>query len=151
MSRWDFMIRKFIGHFSLNRILGAASIAVVSIAAQLEAHAAPVRLDPAFGQGGRVFTSVTVAGYDLFYPMAESVLVQPDGKIIVCGRFWEDAISYWYGTMIVRYMPDGTPDTSFGENGKVAVITTGYPYGGPAVGADMVLQPDGKIVLIGQR
>jgi uncharacterized delta-60 repeat protein len=78
------------------------------------------------------------------------MLVQPDGKILVCGRFWEDGISYWYGTIMVRYMPDGTLDTSFGTNGKVAVIGSGYPYGNPAVGADMALQPDGKILLIGQ-
>jgi uncharacterized delta-60 repeat protein len=111
--------------------------------------AAPGDLDSTFGQGGRVFTNIAVPGYAYFYPNTESMLVQPDGKILVCGRFWEDGISYWYGTIMVRYMPDGTLDTSFGENGKVAVIGSGYPYGNSAVGADMALQPDGKILLIG--
>ena len=110
--------------------------------------AAPGDLDPNFGQGGHVFTSIAVPGYTYFYPNTESMLVQPDGKILVCGRFWEDGISYWYGTYMVRYMPDGRLDTSFGENGKVAVIGP-YPFGGQAVGADMILQPDGKILLIG--
>ena len=111
--------------------------------------AAPGDLDSTFGQGGRVFTNIAVPGFNGFYPNTESMLVQPDGKILVGGRFWEDGVSYWYGTIMVRYMPDGTLDTSFGENGKVAVIGPGYPYGNPAVGADMALQPDGKILLIG--
>src|SRR5438105_4894850 len=109
--------------------------------------AAPGDLDSTFGQGGRVFTNIAVPGYAYFYPNTESMLVQPDGKILVCGRFWEDGVSDWYGTIMVRYMPDGTLDTSFGTNGKVAV--TGYST--PAVGADMALQPDGKILLIGQH
>ena len=111
--------------------------------------AAPGDLDSTFGQGGRVLTNIAVPGYTYFYPNTESMLVQPDGKILVCGRFWEDGISSWYGTFIVRYMADGTLDTSFGENGKVAVVGS-YPFSGQAVGADMILQPDGKIVLIGQ-
>ena len=115
------------------------------------AWAVPGDLDPTFGQGGRVFTTLSVPQFDYFYPNTESMLVQPDGKILVCGRFWEDGVSYWYGTFIVRYMPDGSLDTSFGDGGKVALIGADYPYGGDAVGADMVLQQDGKIVLIGQR
>jgi uncharacterized delta-60 repeat protein len=109
--------------------------------------AAPGDLDSTFGQSGRVFT-IAVPGFTYFHPNTESMLVQPDGKILVCGRFWEDGISYSYGTIMVRYMPDGTLDTSFGENGRVAVIGSN-PNGNPAVGADMTLQPDGKIVLIG--
>ncbi|MEJ7623012.1 MAG: carboxypeptidase regulatory-like domain-containing protein [Pyrinomonadaceae bacterium] len=106
-------------------------------------------LDPTFGQGGRVMTNITVPGYQYFYPVTESMLVQPDGKILVCGRFWEDGLSFWYGTYIVRYLPDGTLDTSFGTNGKVAVIGPGVPFGNQSAGAEMALQPDGMIVLIG--
>jgi uncharacterized delta-60 repeat protein len=114
--------------------------------------AAPGDLDPTFGQGGRVLTNIPVTGEPpgyLFYPNTESMLVQPDGKILVCGRFWQGTIEYWYGTMMVRYMPDGTLDTSFGENGKVAFVGPGFPFDNKGVGADMALQPDGKIVLIG--
>jgi uncharacterized delta-60 repeat protein len=113
--------------------------------------AAPGEIDLTFGQGGRVFTTIAVPGFDYFYPMTEAMVVQPDGKILVCGRFWEDGVSYWYGTFILRYMPDGTLDLSFGNNGKVAVIGPDYPYGGQAIGADMTLLPDGRIVIIGQQ
>jgi len=102
-----------------------------------------------FGKGGSVLTDISIPGYDYFFPTPEIVRVQPDGKILVCGRFWEDGISSAYGTIMVRYMPDGSLDPSFGINGKVAVIGDGYPYGNRAVGKDMLLQPDGKIVLIG--
>lgn len=122
---------------------------LVSAAMTVIALARPGDLDLTFDQDGRVFTNIAVPGFQYFYPNTESMLVQPDGKILVCGRFWEDGISYWYGTMIVRYMPNGALDSSFGVNGKVAVIGPGYPYGAQTVGADMTLQPDGKIVLIG--
>ena len=124
-----------------------ASLALLFLGAPT-VTAAPGDLDSTFGQGGRVFT-IAVPGFTYFHPNTESMLVQPDGKILVCGRFWEDGISYHYGTIMVRYMPDGTLDTSFGENGRVAVIGSN-PNGNPAVGADMALQPNGKIVLIGQ-
>jgi len=114
------------------------------------AHAAQGDLDPTFGQGGRVVTDIAVPGYPGFFPITESILVQPDGKVLVCGRLWHDGISYWYGTFLVRYLPDGTLDPSFGEHGKVAVIDPGFPYDTWTVGADMALQADGKIVLIGQ-
>ena len=133
---------RFLCRITTVAVLGAAAVS---------AFAAPGNLDPTFGNAGLVFTEIPrPAGFQLFYPTAESVLVQPDGKIVVSGQFWEDVVSYWYGTFIVRYMPDGTPDPSFGSDGIVASMGSGYPYGGLSVGADMVLQTDGKIVLIGQ-
>jgi len=121
----------------------------------------PGDLDLTFGMGGQVLTKILTeidpADWYAEFPTTESMLVQPDGKILVCGRFMDDAISEWFGTFIVRYMPDGTLDTSFGDNGKVVLSPPSPPipiggdaYGYQSVGADMALQPDGKIVLIGQ-
>ncbi|MEO6259268.1 MAG: hypothetical protein ABIP63_02925 [Thermoanaerobaculia bacterium] len=130
------------------RFLAAVLVVLGSV---FSALAASGDLDPSFGNGGRVFTKIPrPAGFEGFYPNVEGVTVQTDGKILVCGRFWEDGISYWYGTFLVRYLPDGTLDPAFGTNGMVAVIGEGYPNGAHAIGADMALQPDGKIVLIGQ-
>jgi uncharacterized delta-60 repeat protein len=131
-------------------ILSIASIAPSLTALQHAPHAAPGDLDETFGESGRVATSVAIPGYPDFLPITDSMLVQPDGKILVCGRFWQDGISYWYGTFLVRYLPNGALDPSFGEQGKVAVLEPGFPYDTWTVGADMALQPDGKIVLIGQ-
>ena len=132
------------------RLLSAASIAASLVAMTPEVDAAQGDLDQAFGQGGRVVTDIAVPGYEGFVPMTESILVQPDGKVLVCGRLWYDGISYWYGTFLVRYRRDGGLDPSFGELGKVAVIDPGFPYDTWTAGDDMALQEDGKIVLIGQ-
>jgi uncharacterized delta-60 repeat protein len=108
-------------------------------------------VDATFGTNGLVFTEIPrPAGFESFYPLPESIVVQPDGRILVSGRFWEDFVSYWYGTFIARYMPDGTLDSSFGTDGIVARLGGPYPVGSPGTGADMALQPDGKIILIGQ-
>jgi uncharacterized delta-60 repeat protein len=124
----------------------AASLAVM----EPEAGAAQGDLDTTFGQEGRVLTGIAVSGHPDFFPMTESVLIQPDGKVLVCGRFWQDGISYWYGTFILRYLSNGDLDAAFGDQGRVAVIDPGFPYDTWTVGADMALQPDGAILLIGQ-
>jgi uncharacterized delta-60 repeat protein len=112
--------------------------------------AAPGDIDPTFGKGGRAKAAIPVpAGMD--YVIAEAIAVQPDGKIVVVGRFWHDAISYWYGTIMARFMPNGALDSSFGVNGIISVVSSGIPYGDSSVGADIALQADGKIVLIGSR
>jgi uncharacterized delta-60 repeat protein len=95
------------------------------------------KLDTKFGKGGKAVTDIM--GLDV----AESVSIQPDGKIVVAG----------YGTdetgkddfIIVRYLPNGKLDTAFGEGGKVV---TNF-MGGQDQAFDMVLLPDGKIVAAG--
>ncbi len=69
--------------------------------------------------------------------VVNSVLVQPDGKILVGGFFADYA-----GTIhdhLVRLMPDGTVDPSFNPNGS-----------GPGNAVeDMILMPDGRILIAG--
>src|SRR5207237_6440318 len=45
---------------------------------------------------------------------------------------------------LVRYLKDGTKDPSFGDGGRV--LTPGVHYGLPS---DIVVQPDGKILVAG--
>ncbi|MEO7540228.1 MAG: hypothetical protein ABIV21_09375, partial [Pyrinomonadaceae bacterium] len=121
------------------------AIIFLLITAAVTTYASPGGLDLTFGQGGRVFTNIGIfePGNKPLYPLLFSTVVQTDGKILVGGGYWEDAISEYYGSFMVRYMPDGTPDSSFGNNGKV-VFRTDYDFA-----TDIVLQPDGKIVTIG--
>jgi uncharacterized delta-60 repeat protein len=114
-----------------------------------DGYAGSGTLDTSFGQQGRVFTDLVAVGYPYLYPNSEAMLVQPDGKILITGRFWEDGVSDWYGTFIVRYMPDGTLDESFGNHGKVIDSVEGYPFNNPGIGTDAALQADGKIILVG--
>ncbi|MBI3468480.1 MAG: tandem-95 repeat protein [Planctomycetes bacterium] len=73
----------------------------------------------------------------------QAMLVQPDGKIVVAGVADSDV-------GLVRYNTDGSLDTTFG-GGDGIVITDLAPIGFGAVAntKDVALQPDGKIVVVG--
>ncbi len=95
-------------------------------------------LDPAFGNNGLVLTAHP-AGH---YAVGTDIVLQPDGKILVSGI----VIDSMDRMALFRYMPDGSLDPSFGNNG--IAIVSGQPYG--TVGIRLALQPDGKIVVAGQ-
>jgi len=89
-------------------------------------------LDVSFGLGGRVA-----------YPhSARAVAIQVDGRIVVGGgtdrSFSEDFI-------VSRYLRDGSPDLSFGQNGHTSVDFGG----GSETVNSLVVQPNGRIVLAG--
>ena len=94
------------------------------------AHAAPGDLDPSFdGDGMRTFGAL--AG-----DVAQAVLVQPDGKLVLAGSGDTDFA-------VARLNPDGSSDTSF-DGGM-----SGADFGGIDFAEAAALQPDGKIVLAG--
>jgi len=70
---------------------------------------------------------------------ANSLLLQPDGRIVVAGT--ATAPGNGYDFALARYHPDGSLDTSFSEDGFVAT-----DLGLGDVISDILLQPDGKIV-----
>ncbi len=77
-------------------------------------------LDPAFGTGGRVtteFFAPPLAGAQEF---ATSVLVQPDGRILVGGsaRQGQSRTAPILGAL-ARFTPNGALDTGFGTGGQV--------------------------------
>jgi uncharacterized delta-60 repeat protein len=69
-------------------------------------------------------------------------VVQPDGKIVVVG-FGHNGTSN--DTVLARFLPDGTPDASFGTNGQVRT-----DFGGDDACYSVALQADGKIVVGGE-
>lgn len=94
-------------------------------------------LDSTFGTDG----IATVSFGDLFSPVGE-MLVQPDQKILISGTVIDG--SHW-DFALARCNSDGTPDTSFSENGKLTTnLGTTNDYC-----SSMCLLPDGKIVLAG--
>jgi uncharacterized delta-60 repeat protein len=103
------------------------------------AQAAPGALDPGFGSGGKVTTSIGAAGV----ADAWAVLLQPDGKIVAVGDSF-NTVDYDFG--LARYNADGSLDPSFGAAGKV---TTPIGQSGDIAFAG-ALQPDGKIVVAGK-
>ncbi len=94
-------------------------------------------LDSTFGSNGIVTTHVGF-GED----KARSVLLQNDGKIIAAGYSGNGSN---FDFALVRYIEDGTLDTTFGTKGKV---TTSIGTDGDLAYAS-VLQSDGKILLAG--
>jgi uncharacterized delta-60 repeat protein len=101
-------------------------------------------LDTSFGQGGYVVT--TIQGDMQQYG---TLLQQPNGDLIVATETGSNGTTIGGIWSLYRFNANGTPDTSFGNQG---VVTTAAP-GGPEAA---VLYPnagtpnDGKIVAIGQ-
>lgn len=103
-------------------------------------------LDAAFDGDGIVTFNVGTTLRDTAY----SVALQPDGRIIAAGSASNifDAKNLTVGQNdfgLARLNPDGSPDTEFGENGRVSTH-----FGlGVDIGYDVALQTDGKIVVSG--
>jgi uncharacterized delta-60 repeat protein len=95
--------------------------------------------DATFGNGGQVSTDFVSMEDDAF-----SVLIQPDGKIVAVGSANDPAT--YYNFAAVRYLSNGTIDTTFGVAGKV---TTDFGVGGFDRAQSATLQPDGRIIAAG--
>ena len=95
-------------------------------------------LDSTFGSGGIVTTPVGDGDSEAF-----GVVLQPDGKIVAGGGATTG--SNGAASALARYLPDGSLDTSFGTDGIVLDTQTGE-NGFAAI----ALQPDGKILGVGQ-
>jgi uncharacterized delta-60 repeat protein len=91
--------------------------------------------DASFGDHGFVSTYADVSVVDT----ADAVLVQPDGKIVVV------VSGFGEGFVLARYANNGSPDPSFGTQGKTITNL------GPALAWAAVIQPDGKIIVAGVR
>ncbi|MGN6190020.1 MAG: hypothetical protein ACTHOE_14090 [Conexibacter sp.] len=92
-------------------------------------------LDPSFGVGGRVSTLVGVGA------AASGIVVQDDGDVVVAGVSFTTPTSS--AATVVRYLPNGELDTSFGAGG-IAVL--------PSVGREVTgvtSYEGGKLVVAG--
>jgi uncharacterized delta-60 repeat protein len=102
----------------------------------------PVNADAAGGMLDTSFGSNGIAITDLGSPSDTGVnlVLQTDGKIVVAGLAQLDGSNpNNRTTILVRYNPDGTLDTTFGIKGKVTT----------AVGGPVALQMDGKLIVGG--
>lgn len=94
-------------------------------------------LDTSFSDDGIITTDF----YGV-YDDGRSIIVQPDGKILVAGY---SEYGSTYELALVRYNSDGSLDTTFSTDGKVTT-----PVGNRSVGYSATVQPDGKIVVTGR-
>jgi uncharacterized delta-60 repeat protein len=93
-------------------------------------------LDFSLAGNGFVFTDF-VGKYD----SANAVLIQPDGKIVVCGSA---TVGNSGDFAVARYHPNGAPDNSFDNDGK-----TTMDFGAYDKVEAIARQNDGKLVLAG--
>jgi uncharacterized delta-60 repeat protein len=96
------------------------------------AHAAAGSLDPTFGRGGKVVSSF---GSPI---VVANAALQSDGKIVVL--ISNDLANF----ALVRFLSDGSVDTSFGSGGVVQTIFANFNFPG-----SVAIQSDGKIVVTG--
>jgi len=103
---------------------------------QLARYNSDGSIDDSFGVNGLVNTDI--GNNNLPY----SSILQPDGKILVCGTYLTNSSPpFSYHSSLVRYNNDGTLDNSFGLNGVVKTIV------GNTDGIfSLALNTDGKIV-----
>lgn len=108
-----------------------------------------VRLNP----DGSLDTSFSSDGYVAYFGDSENssgypnaVCFTTDGKIVISGYIQEfDGVNYYYPLTVIRLLPDGNFDSSFDGDGIVSDISfSNYNFI-----RDLAIQPDGKIVLVG--
>ena len=100
------------------------------------------RLDPTFGNGGKVITHFTSA-----YEYAYGVAMQANGKIVVVGR--ANAPGVVTGAVdfcVARYRVSGLLDSTFGSGGKVF---TDFDKGEDTA-RGVAMQSNGRIVVAGE-
>ncbi|HZO30787.1 MAG TPA: hypothetical protein VFH48_32870 [Chloroflexota bacterium] len=90
------------------------------------------QLDPAFGNGGIVTTSFGAGA-----ATAEGIAIQPNGRIVLVGRFKNDVA-------LARYLDNGQLDPTFGTGGKAVTSMPAFTRA-----ESIALQPDGMIVIGG--
>jgi uncharacterized delta-60 repeat protein len=93
--------------------------------------------DTSFGTAGTVNTAFTVGA------AAAGVTLQRDGKIVAVGT---TVLSVNPNFIVARYNADGSVDGSFGSDGNLSIDFFGFTD----IGENVLVQPDGKIVVSGQ-
>jgi uncharacterized delta-60 repeat protein len=105
-------------------------IAMAAAAANAEAAGGPGTLDPSFGTGGTVLTSLAGVNQEENQALVSDAALASNGDVVASGSFG-----------LVRYLPDGKLDTSFGTGG---FAQTGF--GASA----LAIEPNGEYLVAGE-
>jgi uncharacterized delta-60 repeat protein len=88
------------------------------------------RPDATFGDGGSIQPDFGGEESHL-----SDIALQPDGRVVVTGIRGDDAV------VVARYLPDGSPDASFGSRGVVTLASA------EPAGLELAIQPDGGLLV----
>lgn len=135
--------RRFDGSLPANDsilVVGTVSARNTAILRRYTANGAP---DPSFGTNGLVtVTETNVGGVRTGLITIVDAVIQNDGKIVVLGEAGDR------GFVFLRFNNNGTPDASFGNNGRqmVKFSALSSDYDTPT---SLALQANGKLVASG--
>jgi uncharacterized delta-60 repeat protein len=106
-------------------------------------------LDPTFGNRGTVVTGLTTPNY-FFHLNPNQLVCEPNGSLVVLWPVTDSSGNLVNGE-VVRFLPSGSLDKSFGNNGSVTISGVTPMLGGLAgVGSgEIAVQLDGKILIAG--
>lgn len=96
--------------------------------------------DSSFGTNGKL--AFNVGDWNDF---SEAVALQADGKILIGGHKWIANAQQRHDLFVARLNTDGSLDSTYGTDG----VATARLVDGANYASDMVLQADGKPILIG--
>ena len=100
-------------------------------------------LDSSFGKAGKVFTEqINVNHYQV--ASISSLVLLDDGKIIAAGTAGDNFNGYYDDGVITRYLPDGSIDKTYGNNG---IVYTDYKGASNNI-SDIKKQTSGKIIAL---
>jgi uncharacterized delta-60 repeat protein len=97
-------------------------------------------LDPAFGDGGQVLAPL---GGDVYNSRPVRMARLLDGRIVVAGT---GAIEGTKGPVLERFLPDGSPDPTFGSGGAEVLFV-----GNEGQAHAIALTTEGKLLVAGSR
>ena len=114
------------------------SLFVLTLLSTIQVWAQPGVLDPTFGTGGKLILDLPGDA-----EVARSVLIQPDGKILVGSSSNPGSVNQF---TLIRLLSDGSYDASFGNNGRVNIL---FNSSISSALSDMKLLEDGRILVVG--
>ena len=123
-------------------VLMTVALATALLAVACEVWSAPANLDRSFSDDGKLTTDF--GQQEAVHAMS----VQQNGKVVVAG-YTQYPLAYPLNNdfALVRYNTDGSPDSTFSNNGR---LTTDLGSNTVDLANDLVLQPDGKILVAGR-
>jgi len=138
-AKGSIRVSLFVGAVMTSLVLATCAPAVTTSPPSPAAATPLGSPDPTFGVNGIVTTDFDDGSNDL----GNDIALQPDGKIILAGQSYNGSNNDF---TLILYNGDGSPDASFGANGKAI---TGFRHSDEFCYA-VALQPDGKIVMAGR-
>jgi uncharacterized delta-60 repeat protein len=132
---------------STSKILMTAVWLIAVSSCTQNALAQAGKLDPSFGQGGTVITDFSNLASGQVNAVPFAALEQPDGKIVVVGGIIDVPALASQAIGLVRYLPNGRLDSSFGQGGIALAAWSNFINSG----FSLALMPDGRIVVAGEE